>query len=226
LKVKDRKLGDEWVGWDGKLSKTEVNVEAGKRLFLGFSLLGILIIAMSTMFVWYMIKPRIFQWSGGVADILEKVVFVIIGLLLIIFLQTVLSIVTRRNFNIKIGKRKISITFLVSFILTLGSKFNISYDRMGNSFIKVSNSLIRSKRWQTGKEKIVILLPRCLTRPIRDQIKSIAQKYQCLIYTVPGGELARKIISEQKPSAVIGVACERDLLAGIKDVKSIPVIAY
>ncbi|MDW7682313.1 MAG: DUF116 domain-containing protein, partial [bacterium] len=74
------------------------------------------------------------------------------------------------------------------------------------------------------REKILILLPRCLLRSIQKQVKELADKYQCLIFTVPGGELARKIIFEQRPAAIIGVACERDLMSGIRDVKNIPVI--
>lgn len=222
--ITDRKLGDEWTTWNGDVSQTEFDVEAGKRLFLGFTLFGIMIIALGMIFTWFMIKPRISQLNGTAGIIFEKFLFALIGLLFLIFIQTVLSILTRRSFIIKIGKLKFSLSFLILFILALGKKFGVSYDRMGNSFIKVSNSLIRSTRWKFSRHKIVILLPRCLRRPIQKQIMGIANKYQCLIFTVPGGELARKIIFEQKPSAIIGVACERDLLSGIRDVKNIPVI--
>ena len=223
-KIKDRKLGDEWEKWDGNLAQTELDVEAGRRLFLGFAVLGIVILALGFLFVWYMIKPRVVLLSPITADVMQKGVFIVIGLLLLIFFQTVLSIITNLNFVVRIGKLKFSITFLTPFILSLGNKFGVSYDRMGNSFIKVSNSLIRTTRWKMTRSKVVILLPRCLRRPVQKQIIGLAKQYQCLIFTVPGGELARKIIMEQKPTAIIGVACERDLLSGIKDVKHIPVI--
>ena len=42
--------------------------------------------------------------------------------------------------------------------------------------------------------------------------------YPVEIYPVSGGELARKKVREIRPTAVIGVACERDLVAGIRDV--------
>ncbi len=38
------------------------------------------------------------------------------------------------------------------------------------------------------------------------------------VYTVTGGGQARKVIRAQRPTAVIGVACERDLMSGIQDV--------
>ena len=223
-KIKDRKLGDEWEKWDGNLDQTESDVEAGKRLFLGFTVLGIILLTFAILFVWYMIKPRVVQLSPDATEILQKALLVIICFLFILFIQTILSITTHRNFMIRIGKVKFSISFLTPFILSLGNKFGVSYDRMGNSFIKVSNSLIRTTRMKMNRSKIVILLPRCLKIPTQKQIKALAEKYHCLIFTVPGGELARKIIIEPKPTAVIGVACERDLLSGIKDVRHIPVI--
>ncbi len=222
--IKDRKLGDEWTEWDGDLARTELDVEAGKRLFLSFALFSIVMLTLVILFVWFMIKPRVLGFSHVIADIMEHLVYAVIGLLFFVFAQTTLSIITKRNFNIRFGKRELSITFLTPLILSLGKKFGISFDRMGNSFIKVSNSLIRSMRWKTVDKKVLILLPRCLMRPIQKQIIGIAKKYQCLIFTVPGGSLARKIILEKKPSAVIGVACERDLLSGIREVHHIPVI--
>jgi len=221
---RDRRLGDEWIGWDGDLANTEMSVETGKRLFLGLSILSIVLLASGLLFIWYLIEPRISQLHSNLAYYMKLIIFGLIGMLLFVFLQTVLSIMFHRNLLIRIKNKNFSITFLISFILVLGKKIGISYDRMGNSFIKVSNSLILTTRWKISRSKILILLPRCLRRPIQKKIISIANKYQCPIYTVPGGELARKIIAEQKPFAVIGVACERDLLSGIRDVHHIPVI--
>jgi hypothetical protein len=220
----NRKLGDEWVGWDGDLSDNKLSVETGKRLFLGLSILSIVLLATGLLFAWYLIEPRISQLNSRLAHYCRYIILGFILILLAVFLQTVLSIIFHRNLLVRIKNKNFSITFLTPFILALGKKIGISYDRIGNSFIKVSNSLIMTTRWKISKSKIIILLPRCLRRPIQKQIISIADKYQCSIFTVPGGELARKIIAEKKPLAVIGIACERDLLSGIRDVHHIPVI--
>jgi len=222
--IKDRKLGDEWEEWDGNFSATEVNMETGKRLFLGFAVLTIVLVALSVFVIWYLIEPRIVQLNATFASVIQVFIYALIGIFFLIFLQTVFSIIIHRNLMVKIRKKTFSITFLTPLILALGKKFGISYDKMGNSFIKVSNSLIQSSSWKINRSKIVILLPRCLRRPLQKDIIALAKKYQCLIFTVPGGELARKIIAEQKPLAVIGIACERDLLSGIRDVHHIPVI--
>lgn len=222
--IEDRKLGDEWEEWDGDLAHTETNVETGKRVFLGFAILSLLIVVLGVIFVWYLIKPRIQQISHLLSQVLETSVVIFIGLLFIAFILTVLSIITNKNLLIIVRNKKFPITFLTPLILHLGKRFGVSYDRMGNSFIKVSNSLIRTTRRNIANSKILILLPRCLTKPVQNKIVALAKKYECLIFTVPGGSLARRIIAKEKPKAVIGVACERDLVSGIRDVHQIPVI--
>lgn len=221
----DRKLGDEWLGWDGDLAAAKLHAETGKRLFLGLAILSIILLALGLLFFWYLIEPRISQLNSRIAQTFRYILVGLIFLLLFVFIQTILSIILNRNLLLRINNKDFSITFLTPLILSLGKKIGISYDRIGNSFIKVSNSLIMTTRWKISRSKIIILLPRCLRRPIQKQIIAIANKYQCSIFTVPGGELARKIIAEHKPAAVIGVACERDLLSGIRDVHNIPVIA-
>jgi len=220
----DRKLGDEWLGWDGDLTATEISVETGKRLFLGLAILLIALLTLGLVIFWYLIEPRINQINPGLAHNFRFIIIGLVFILLLVFLQTVLSIIFRRNLLIRIKNKNFSITFLTPLVLALGKKIGISYDRIGNSFIKVSNSLIMTTPSKVSHSKIIILLPRCLRQPIQKQIIAIAKKYQCSIFTVPGGELARKIIAEQKPSAVIGVACERDLLSGIREAHNIPVI--
>ena len=222
--INDRKLGDEWEEWDGNISLLEVDVETGKRVFLGFAILSIFLLAIGTAFVWYLIKPRIQEVNLFFSEILEIAVICFIGILFVCFLLTVLSIVTNKNLLIGFRNKQFSITFLTPLILKLGNKFGVSYDRMGNSFIKVSNSLIKTTERKISHSKVVILLPRCLRKPLQKKIIELAKAYECLIFTVPGGELARKIIARERPKAVIGVACERDLVSGIRDVTKIPVI--
>ena len=50
------------------------------------------------------------------------------------------------------------------------------------------------------------------------------EKYDTKIFIATGGTLARKIIVDSKPKAVIAVACERDLTSGVRDVNKIPVL--
>ena len=220
-----RKLGDEWLGWNGDVSSIEINTETKKRVFLGFAILSILLLDIGIALAWYLIKPRILELNYRISQLIEIIVIVSISFLFLCFILTILSILINKNLLVGFRGKKFSITFLTPIILKLGEKFGISYDRMSNSFIKVSNSLIKTTRKKITNSNILILIPRCLAKSIQQDINSLAKKYGCLIFTVPGGELARKIIAQERPKAVIGVACERDLISGIHDViNKIPVI--
>ncbi|MEI6079060.1 MAG: DUF116 domain-containing protein [bacterium] len=54
---------------------------------------------------------------------------------------------------------------------------------------------------------------------------SLRDKYGIGIVVVSGGTAAREIIKQKRPKFIIAVACENDLISGLRDVKGIPVIA-
>jgi len=58
---------------------------------------------------------------------------------------------------------------------------------------------------------------------IKDLIE-LTDQYQVRIAVATGGTLARRIIVENKPEAIVAVACELDLTSGIQDSYPIPVI--
>ena len=52
----------------------------------------------------------------------------------------------------------------------------------------------------------------------------IAQKYGLNLFVATGGTIARKIVKDVKPEAIVAVACERDLCSGIADIYPLHVI--
>ena len=56
------------------------------------------------------------------------------------------------------------------------------------------------------------------------ELLEIKEKYNTKIFVATVGTLARKIIIDNRPKAVIAVACERDLTSGVRDVSKIPVL--
>ena len=58
---------------------------------------------------------------------------------------------------------------------------------------------------------------------IKDLIE-IAEKYDLNLHVATGGNLARRIVKEVRPEAIVAVACERDLSSGIADTYPMPVI--
>lgn len=109
------------------------------------------------------------------------------------------------------------------------------------AIIRMNNRLVRAEKKKT--KKILILLPHCLQISdceirlthnihnckrcgrceIRDLIE-ISDAYKLNLSVATGGTLARKIVQETRPEAIIAVACERDLSSGLVDTYPLPVL--
>ncbi len=226
LKSTDRKLGDEWTDWGGKLSGAEADSNTGKRLSIGVVLLVLFLAGGAGLFIWYMIAPRLHEFHPYLPAI-TALIFLSIWLVQALwFGLMVLSIITGKDFHLFLGKRKFSITFLIPIALSAGRKLGISRDRMANSLVKVSNLLAKNRISEIRPSRILILLPRCLRKPIIEEIMKLARKHGIQVHVVAGGSKARELVYRLKPDAILGVACERDLLSGLSEiVDKIPVIA-
>jgi len=119
----------------------------------------------------------------------------------------------------------------------------VSIERVQQSFIELNNHLVRSNNHRTLPARLLILLPHCIqdfdceikiTGNIKNckrcgkcEIKDlvdISEQFQVKIAVATGGTLARRIIVENRPEAIVAVACELDLTSGIQDSYPIPVI--
>ncbi len=218
LEVTDRKLGDEWAEWDGCLEDKEISADSGKRLFIGFALLAALLFSGIAFLFWYLIQPRIIQLSSLLANILSIIFLGSVVLLFTWLFLNILSVFFQKNLLLQIFRFEFSLTFLAPLVIRLSERFGFSKDQISNSFIKVSNVLTRIARKKFKPAKLLVLLPHCLHKSIRQKLIELGEKYQIGIFVASGGSLARKIIMEQRPGAVIAVACERDLILGIQDV--------
>src|SRR5438105_1142229 len=47
---------------------------------------------------------------------------------------------------------------------------------------------------------------------------TIAGRYEVPVFVATRGQLARRVIRERRPRAVVAVACERDMTTGLRDV--------
>ena len=128
-------------------------------------------------------------------------------------------------------------------MILVGKLLGVSRERVQQSFIEVNNHLVRSNTHRARPNKLLILLPHCIQEfecqikitgniknckgcgkcEIKDLIE-IADQYQVKIAVATGGTLARRIIVENRPDAIVAVACELDLTSGIQDSYPIPVI--
>ncbi len=180
-------------------------------------------------------------------NILSLVInFIVVGIILLILFSTMITYFTLNDEKVNKYLMKINYTILRCIFPTIsnmGKFVGISKDEIRKIFIKINNAYIYSNKYNFNSEKLIILIPHCIqnhncklkvTNDIDNckkcgmcKIKELLQlkeKYNTKIFIATGGTLARKIIIDNKPKAVIAVACERDLTSGVKDVKKIPVL--
>ncbi len=225
VKRKDRVLGDEWKEWD-ESKGSENLINENKRTFFIFSFLVIaLIIALSGV-IFYMITPRLNQISLLLSKIIAVSTLLLCSIMLAWYLCLIIAVSTGKALFFSRGINRVILTFLIDKTSKLGIRFGVSKDRMANSFLKVFNRIIESGTKSMLPLKPLIILPRCLTKDIKEKTKELSLKYDLKYYIVAGGEAALAKVRDEKPGAVIGVACERDLLGGIRELKgNLPVLA-
>lgn len=218
-------------------------IEARKRLFvflLGCSLLGL---AFIVFFAWWLVSKQyliINQIILTLALVLFIVLFLIISLGVVFLVYSLWSLKIYKGTNIFIKK---AIDFLFPIALKIGQWLGIEAERIKNSYIQVSNQLVKLKQKMIAPEDILILAPHCLQKvecprkitvdvenckccgqcPIGDLL-IISREKGVQLVVATGGTFARKFIKEKKPRAIVAIACERDLTSGIQDVEHIPVI--
>ena len=132
---------------------------------------------------------------------------------------------------------------LFPFMILMGKVVGVSKVRIQQSFIELNNHLVRSNRHLIRPDRLLILLPHCIQDfdcqvkitgniknckgcgkcEIKDLIE-LSEQYHLKIAVATGGTLARRIIVENRPKAIVAVACELDLTSGIQDSYPIPVI--
>lgn len=167
--------------------------------------------------------------------------FLLIGILFTILMK--LSLFFERELIPFINTRFIWLKLFAPIARGLSKLFKLDYEKMVWSIITISNDFVVNSLKNKTVKKIAILLPHCLqlescgrkiTTDIRncarcgkcvvDNLINISDDYKIDIFVATGGTVARQQIARSRPELVLAVACERDLLSGIRDVLPIKAI--
>ena len=127
-------------------------------------------------------------------------------------------------------------------LLIFGWVFRIKRDRLQKFLIGINNSLVRSSKGSPAK-RLLLLLPHCLQRSEckikitydvyncercgKCEIKNfteIARSLDLHLFVATGGTIARRIVVDTNPEAIVAVACERDLSSGVIDTYPLPIL--
>ena len=225
VEKRNRKLGDEWADWDGVTKEgDEKSINESRFKFMALSLGIVLFMSGSIIFFRFLIEPRVVQLAPLWRRIIEY------GLLGIAIVPCLLYLLLLMQVAFKFPLLPYAVNerfmlFMIPKAIWLGKQLGLSRDKVAHSFILVNNAISGSRCSSTPENKLLVLLPRCLQPSIRKQIKALAEQHPCQLGTAGGGEEARELVRRHHPDVIIAVACERDLLTGIKDVAlAIPVI--
>lgn len=221
-----RKLGDTWEGWAGEVEENNGDLETSPWYFLTFAtvvLLALTAVVWSSMFL---VEPRLRELPVWLMRTISMSVWGVLFAINLMFTLVILTILTHKNFVPFMKGRHIALSSIIPWTVKAGKVFGLSKDRIANSILQVGNRLTAVNQAMIEREELLILLPRCLDKQTRDDIKAMTAKYDVDFHICAGGQMARQLLTEKKPKGVIAVACERDLMAGVQDVKAtIPVIA-
>lgn len=214
-----------------------------KRLFIALVSLAALVAAGAAYGLWEIMVPGLSQIHPWLPHVVGWAAFLLSLALVTGVVGIVLAILgfpTMRFFYFWAWH---VINLLYPIAVSLGKLMGVSKRRVEQSFIEVSNHLVRRQHIRVPTDRLLILTPHCIqldtcpfkvTRDIHNcrqcgrcgvgQLLAISQKYNVHVAIVTGGTLARQAVKKARPKAILAVACERDLTSGIQDVFPLPVI--
>ncbi|MEG0798170.1 MAG: DUF116 domain-containing protein [Acidaminococcaceae bacterium] len=214
-----------------------------KRVFIALATLSAVITGLFIYMLWLVSVPGLNDINhylplvigAGGAAVTVALLAGVVGIVLAILGMPTLKLFHNWAWHV--------INMIFPFSIFWGRVFDIPRNRIEQSFIEVSNHLVRQQKIKVPADRIMILTPHCIqldtctfkiTRNVENchqcgrccvgAMLGLAHKYGIHMAVATGGTLARQVVQAVKPKAIIAVACERDLTSGIQDVFPLPVI--
>jgi len=220
----DRRLGHEWDEWDGQPLPDAGNFDAPPRIFFGWSLGWILAVTLTGAILLFILAPRLASLHRAIPPVLSWTLGLLASTVLLWWALIALSYAFRSNLLPEKLAERGPLLRLMRGTSLLADRFG-RRDWVENASVKVYDALaLDRKRKVTGGE-LLLLIPRCLAKDILEGVLRVAGRYQIPVFVATRGQLARRVIKERRPRAVVAVACERDMVSGLHDVAGkVPVL--
>ena len=214
-----------------------------KRWFIGLLLVTEFLIALMLYGAWkisYLGLENIFEYLPAIVGVF--LIFVstfsfgaICNMVLAVKGLPTLKLFHRYSFAI--------IKFLFPLAVRIGKIFGIKRRQLEGSFIAVSNLIFMKSKIKVPANKLLVLVPHCLQlancphKITRDpnnckrcggcnigDLMKLSEELGFIFFVATGGTLARQVVINNRPQAVLAIACERDLMSGIQDVYPLPAV--
>ncbi|HEX6434491.1 MAG TPA: DUF116 domain-containing protein, partial [Gemmatimonadales bacterium] len=220
----DRRLGHEWDEWDGKPLPNQGNYDSPPALFFAWSAFTLVTLLALVAGGLYLLAPRLATLHSSAPAVLWTILLLAGALLWAWWGVLFLSFQAGRPLlPEKLAERGLFLR-LMRLTSRVASQFG-RRDWVENAAVKVYNALAVMRNRKVGQGELLLLIPRCLSKVTLDGVLGIAGKYGVPVFVATRGQLARRVIRERRPRAVVAVACERDMVSGLHDVAGkIPVL--
>jgi len=220
----DRRLGHEWDEWDGKPLPRQGDYDSSPALFFLWSAVALVAGLALVALALYLFGPRLGQLHPSIPRVLWSALAIATAVLWLWWGVLLLSFVTGRALLPEWLAERGPYLRLMRFTSRVAARFG-RRDWVENASVKVYNALALLRGRKVGKGELLLLIPRCLSKDTLDGVLGIAGKYGVPVFVATRGQLARRVIRERRPRAVVAVACERDMVSGLHDVAGkIPVL--
>lgn len=212
-----RVLGDAWSDWDSSRAGAEADTHAGPALFCMCATVVAVSAATGAILILWLAEPRLqaLGLSGAGVRLLGAA---LLGLTLLPALL-LWGAVARVPYPSFLAALLLQGTVRVwGPVLFVARLLRCSRDRVAHAFIQVTNHLGLLAHPRGRGDELLVLAPRCLRPEILRGLREIARDAGAQFAVVGGGGQALAAVAESHSRAVLAVACERDLVAGIRDV--------
>ncbi len=220
----DRRLGHEWDEWDGQPLPNRGNFDSPPALFHGWSAAALAVGPALLALGLYLLSPRLGLLAGSLPAVLWLVLACATALLWLWWLLIMASPAVGRPLLPERLAERGPLLRLMRWTSFVADRFG-RRDRVENAAVKVYDWFAAARGRKVGKGELLLLIPRCLSRAALDGVLEIAGRYEVPVFVATRGQLARRVIRERRPRAVVAVACERDMVTGLHDVAGkVPVL--
>lgn len=194
--------------------------------------------------VLYLLRPGLVQIHESLFPITATILGVAVLGVLVLVLLLVIVLQTGMKLPMKLLRLACGTVYaMLPYCILIGKIVGISKERIGQSLVDLINAISMRYIIHVEPKDVMLLTPHCLqldTCPIkvtRDAfackqcgrccvggLVGLAKKYGTSLHIATGGTFARLLVKKYRPKVIIAIACERDLVLGMRDV--FPILVF
>ena len=214
-----------------------------KRLFIGVLTLTTVLMSILLYGIWYIARLGLAEIAESLPMVVGVLFVLLSGGALLAILNMVLAV--KGWFYLPLLQRQtyelINVLFPVA--VYVAKIFGVGKRKLEGSFIATSNLLFNRLGLKVPADRLLVVTPHCLqlatcphkiTRDPQNckrcggcdigSLVTLSEEMGFHFFVATGGTLARQVVYNTRPQAVLAIACERDLMSGIQDVYPLPAV--